>query len=472
MNLARTGTQVAVTRGISSLVLFVGLAIYARELSPAVMGSFFVFRVVIDFFGLLTDFGLSGATEKRISEGQSPDGELLGTALVLKTMFLLVAVAATLTFREALQSYIGFNVAIPLVVALTLKEFGWLFVHAMRGKLRIGETVGFELVRHVVWMSAGVTLVLVGFQFRGVLYGYLAGLGALFALGAFRASIRFGRPSLEHARSLLDFSKHNFVAEMGGYVYGWIDVAMIGFFLSQRDVGLYEYAWRVTVPMLIIGNTITTMLFPVISQWSTEGKTSEIEEAISTSLGVALYLAIPTMFGAIAVGEQLLRYLFADPYAAASLVLTILTFEKALQVVRNVFGPALHGLDRPDLTARATALTLVVNLGLNLLLIPRFGILGAAVATTGSVLLSTALHGAYLAANVSIDPPLRLLGWFTASGAVMTACLLGLQSTVGINSLAAVIGAVALGAVIYFALTIAIPDTREDIIRPGFEVIR
>jgi len=472
MNLARKGTQVAVTRGVSSLVLFGGLAVYARELSPAVMGSFFVFRVVVDFFGLLTDFGLSGATEKRISEDRIPAGEVLGTALLLKLLLLSVAVAATFALRDVLRNYIGFDVAIPLVVALTLKESSWLFVHAMRGQLRIGETVAFELVRHVVWIATGVTLVLAGFQFSGVLYGYLAGMGALFVLAVFRSSIRFGRPSIDQARSLLDFSKHNFVSEMGGYVYGWLDVAMIGFFLSQRDVGLYEYAWRVTVPMLIVGDTITTMLFPVISQWSAEEQTKEIEEAISGSLGAALYLAIPTIFGAIAVGEQILRHLFADPYAAASLVLVVLTVEKAFQVVRNVFGPALHGLDRPDLTARATALTLLVNVALNVLLIPRFGILGAAVATMGSVVTSTLLHGAYLSAEVDIDVPLRPLFWFTASGAVMSACLLGLQSVVAIDSLEIVSGAVALGAVIYLMLTVAIPDIREDILRPGFEAIR
>jgi O-antigen/teichoic acid export membrane protein len=472
MNLSRTGVQVAVTRGVSSLVLFVGLAVYARELSPAVMGSFFIFRVAVDLFGLLTDFGLSGATEKRISENHHPAGELLATALLLKTMFLLVAIAAAFAFRNALRNYVGFEVVIPLIAALVLKEFGWLFIHAMRGNLQIEETVGFELVRHLLWTGVGVALVFAGFQLRGVLYGYLAGLGVLLGLGVVRTPIHFGRPSIAHARSLINFSKHNFVAEMGGYVYGWLDVAMIGFFLSQTEVGLYEYAWRATVPILIIGNAITTTLFPVISNWNSRGKSKAIEETISTSIGAALYIAIPTIFGGVIVGKELLRYLFAEPYAAAWVVLVVLTFEKALQMLRNVFGPVLHGIDRPDLTARATAITLVVNFALNLLLIPRFGIVGAAVATTMSVLLSTAIHGIYLASVVTVDPPIRLVGWFTASGAAMAACLLALRSIVAIDSLVSVIAAVVLGAVVYVALTAAIPITRRQIVRPGFEAIR
>lgn len=471
MDFRKTGTKIVVSEGLSAVILFAGLTYFARELTPYVLGIFFIFRVLVDLFGLLTGFGLNGAVEKRISEGDSP-GETISSAIAIKLLLISGVAVVLFAFRGAIADYAGADIVVPLLAAVVVREVGWLLVHAMRGELRVGETAPIELARHVAWMGTSALLVYAGYQLSGLVAGYVAGLATLAILGWYGISFEVHRPSADQVRDLLEFSRFEFVVSLGRYVNGWLDVALIGLFLSQSDVTFYEYAWQVTVPVLILGTALTQMLFPQISRWSANAEVEKIESVIARGMGTVLYFAVPALVGAVLLGEPLLRYLFGEPYAVAAIALVVLTGEKGLQLVNHVLEPALRGLNKPSLAARATVIAVGTNLALNLLLIPRFGIVGAAVATTTGVLLDMVVLGYYLSRFVSIDVPYRVVGWSILGAAVMAGVLSILEAFVPIESLAVVVVAILSGGVLYLATTAIFPTTRRQIVLPGLRTIR
>lgn len=470
MDIAKSGFRLLLAQVLSTVLLFVGLAYFARKLDPALLGSFFLFRVLNDGVGLLSDFGIRRSVEKRMSENERP-AQTLTTGLVMKLTLVFTFAALILLARDPINGYLGARLATLLAVSIVFKEIGWYGVHVMRGELRVTETAVVEASRLVVWVAVGVGLVELGYGVQGIVYGFIAGFVALGLWAFVRIETPFGRPSRECAESILSFSKYDFVSSTGSYVYNWIDVGIIGLFLTQGAVGVYEYAWQVTLPIAIVLEVTTKSVFPQVSQWHATEATEEISRVVSQAVSVGLFLSIPALFGAILFSESILLVLFGPEYVAGAVVLPILMGEKIIRSVQVVLNTTLRGIDRPRDSAIATGATVLVNLGLNVALVPAFGIRGAALATVASVCLNAALHWYYLRDHV----PLRFSGRLTAKIAgvslLMTAVLLLVSRTFDVDNLVGLFAVVTGGALLYFALSTFVPTLRRNLILPGVRVI-
>lgn len=470
MDIAKSGFRLLLAQVFSTALLFVGLAYFARELSPALLGSFFLFRVLNDGIGLLSDFGIRRSVEKRMSENEHP-ARTMTTGLLMKLALSFAFAGLVLLARGPINGYLGAPLASLLAVSIVLKEIGWFGVHVMRGELRVTETAVVEASRLVVWVVVGVVLVELGYGIRGVVYGFIAGFVVLGLWAFARVETPLGRPSRERAESILSFSKYDFVSNTGSYVYNWIDVGIIGLFLTQSAVGVYEYAWQVTLPIAIVLEVTTKSVFPQVSQWHATEATEEISRVVSQAVSVGLFLSIPALFGALLFSESILLVLFGPQYTAGAAVLTILMGEKIVRSVQVVLNTTLRGIDRPRDSAVATGVTVLVNLGLNFLLVPVYGIRGAAVATVGSVCLNTVLHWYYLRDHVPLRFSWGLVVKIAVVSTLMSAALLPVREMLDVTDLVGLLTVVIGGALLYVGLSTLVPTLRRNLIAPGVRVV-
>ena len=466
MNVARSSLKLMLAEMGGAVVLFVGLAYFAQQLGPRIMGSFFLFRLIVQAVSTVSDFGIRGGVEKRISEGQTP-GSVLATGITLKAAILAPIAVAILLLRGPINQYIGADLAGFLIIAVVLREVAWLYVRVLRGELRVGETAVLTGIRFVLWISISGFLVFNGGGLSEIVFGYLVGFFG-FALAAFAASsTKFGRPSTGHARSLIDYSKYGFVSSVGGYAYNWLDVALIGFFLTQTDVGIYEYAWQITIPVLIVTNAVSTSMFPQVSQWSASSLQDRIESLLSNAIVAGLFVTIPAFAGVVVLAEPILRNVYGPEFVAGASVLVILMFEKSFRSAYLIFSRAINAIDRPDISAKVTLATVGVGLVLNVLLIPPFGLVGAAVATASTFALSALALGVVLTDFFDLSVPYRVVGWCVLAAVLMGATVSELRTYVSANSIPRLAGLVAVGVIMYVAMAVLIPDLRRRLVRPG-----
>jgi len=412
---------------------------------------------------LLADFGLRGAVEKRISEGEA-QGAFLSSAVLLKLVPVAVIVLIILALQPQLNSYLGAPFAVFLAVAVVLQEIAQLSVVVLKGELRVGETAVLRLLRHSTWVVLGAILVDRGFGAEGLIYGLLAGLCVVVGLGWYKTSTSPSWPSVPYARSLLSYGKFNAISAGGGYVYSWMDVALIGFFLTQTDVGAYEVAWRVSAVAILFSRAIATSIFPQISEWDAAGATARIEDLIPEMIVPSLILVVPAFFGALVLSTELLAFLFGPEFTIAALALIVLMLDKITEGVQLVLGRALQAVDRPDLAAKATVVAVALNLVLNVVLIQQFGITGAAVATTvASLVGGVLLHGYYLSQMVTVRIPYRDIGGCIFAGGGMALVVFGVSEWIEVSGVVDLVGIVLFGGVVYTALVVLNPRLRAKL---------
>jgi len=182
----------------------------------------------------------------------------------------------------------------------------------------------------------------------------------------------------------------------------------------------------------------------------------KIESSISTALLPSLLVVIPGFVGTLILSRDLLRILFGQEFTVAWIALIILTAGKIPQSLHILLSKALNAVDRPDLAAIAAILSAVLNAILNIIFIWRFGLVGAAIATTVSFLINTILHWYYLAEFLEVRLPIRNTGFIIVASVIMGVCIHYITIIVEPNRFFSLVGIVLCGIIVYSSILIVL----------------
>jgi O-antigen/teichoic acid export membrane protein len=242
-----------------------------------------------------------------------------------------------------------------------------------------------------------------------------------------------------------------------------MDILIIGYFLTSEFVAAYEVAWRVSGVVVILSRSVSLSIFPRVSEWSVDDAVDEISRVMTDAMTASLMICIPAFFGTVFLSTEILQFVFGEEYTIAALAMVILIFEKTFQSVHKVWGYSLQAIDRPDQAASAAVISIGVNIVLNLLLVPAYGLEGAATATATSFLLNTALHARYLSRSVPIRIEWNKIGWSILSAVIMSTIVYVASEMINIDSIVILFVLVAIGIVTYFAILPIYSPIRTDL---------
>lgn len=462
MSLIKAASKLFAANVAGSALGFLGIALFARQIGATQLGIYFLFQAVIGICAIGADFGISNALKKRISEGEN-QGKYLLSAVLLKFVFICILSVLILLLRGYLSEYIGIDVAYLLILSLFVQQYASIYISTLHGEIRVGETAHIEVIQQVIWIVSGLLLTYFNPTATALIQAHILGLTGKLAIGWHLKDTTVSIPDIEQIQSVFDYSKYSVISSVGGYLYSWLDVLIIGFFLTSDYVAAYEVAWRITAFIVLLSKSVSLTIFPQVSEWSVEEATDEITEVIKDATTVSLVISIPAFFGAAILSTEILLFLFGEEYTIAAVALVILMFEKIFQSVHKVWGYSLQAIDRPDQAAVAAVVSIIVNILLNLLLVPMYGLEGAATATVASFLLNTALHAYYLQQSISIRVDTDKIVWCVVSSVIMFGVVYTLSRSVEVGSLLILLLLVFVGVAVYFAFLPVYPPIRSDI---------
>jgi len=462
MGLALSSSKIFLANILVAVVSFVGTIYFARYLGPAIIGIYFLFEALLRLLGAVTDAGFRNALEKRLSEGREAT-EIIGTTVAIKSIALGLVIIGIVLFRGWINAYLNAQLALYLVGMLIVYELANLQFKILFGQHRGEETAPIVVAQHLVWLCLGAVLLSYDFGLKGLLIALFAGLLVKFLWGAMKQPPALGSPSWATARSLFEFARYNVVTVFGRYFYNWIDLLLIGVFLTTTSVAKYEVAWRVAGVTILLSRSISLVLLPKISSLYEKGELRKIESFLPKAQYWAIALVLPAFVASLVLSEEIIMVLFGAEYVSAWAVLIVVIGGKVFQAEHVVLERSLQAIDKPSLSARANVGGMVTNVALNLVLIYSFGILGAAVATSMGYLCSALLHYVYIRRDISVRLPGRLLGWSTVASLGMGGCLWLLKRHITPDSIPLLALFVATGVVAYVALLGLYQPLRDDI---------
>jgi O-antigen/teichoic acid export membrane protein len=173
-----------------------------------------------------------------------------------------------------------------------------------------------------------------------------------------------------------------------------LDQLVISIFLAPIQLGLYVTAVTMTSLTNLIGQSVATAAFPVVARTADESaRRDSVRNFVRLALAGSIAVSVPLLI----VAPQLIRFFFKDPYVDAANVARVLIVAAVVLSTNRVLGASLRALGRPLDAGVPEFLALAVTVGGLALLLPLFGIMGAAVvsllaygASTGWMLLRVA----------------------------------------------------------------------------------
>ena len=386
------------------LVAIVGGIIVARYLGPENFGKL---SFSLSLVGLLTvgaSLGLETILVKEIVAGEHKLESILGTSLVLRITSSIFAVAATVLIAMSIPSLDDEEKLIAAVASLTAMFFAFEVIdYYFKALVQTRYMLYARLVQAP--LSIVIKLALVIQQASVVLFAWAIVLDAtlytIVILFLFRRHAN--APLLLHFRmkiaaSVLSDGWPLVISAVAVSIYMKVDQLMIQSMLGMREVGIYAIAVRISELGYFFPMVVVSSLFPAMVRARQTSENDYLTKRISlysflvitaVALSVVLWLLAPF----------LVRMLFGYAYIAAADVLKIHAWA-AVFVFIGIAGKAWAVSENLQVYAAINTVTgALLNVILNWVFIPRFGITGAAYATLLSYAFASILGFAFFSAT-------------------------------------------------------------------------
>lgn len=439
---------------LTSLVL---TRIIVGQLGLVPYGFFNTALNIALLFGVLADLGFSILTVREMNRAPERADETFAR-LTMTRLFAgaCVVLAASVTSRllgypDVVRDGVLLLTLSAVVSGMTL-QFGAYFQARLEAAKLAWSLLAGVLMRFAL---AAFLILAWGTPLRSVFFSYL--IGALIGLAV---SVWLARGALPAFRlSSLRFFGFRPAFVLGlfavlGVVHFRVDVLLLSLLRSPADVGAYGIAVRVYEAFLAVYLAFAAAFYPVMARAFRRNDETEARRLLQNSFdglsGISFGIVPLGMIGA----PLAILLLSGSPVAASVDVLRVLVFGLPA-IFASIFGLVLILLGHERLMVALLSGAVVLNVLLNLLLIPAGGAVGAAVATVGSELFSVGSAFVLCARVLSWRPSFRKVSRYAAASTLTLAVLLGGTALAGNHALD-VVGLLLAGALSYALLCLAL----------------
>lgn len=399
--LLKSSTAVFLGRTAGRVGALVGQILIVRALAPATFGSLALAYTLSMLSARVVSNGFREGVTRFVSlaEDEAEYRERFNTGAVLAIVLSVVMATAMYLLRPWLAAVLGDE---RIVVILTLfvpyllvYPLAQLFVADFRGR---GETTLPVVSQHLLGTGLGIIAFLVVSTFGdpetgAILYWYMPSLSLVAFLGYVvvkrypPVSMLRSRPDWQAIRELWSYSWPLLLSSSFAVLLGNIDIVMIGYFSDSAAVGEYRAIQPLRQVTLFLLSSTAFLYLPLASGLYDEGRLVSLTNFYKTTTkwvvaGTLPFVLVLSLFA----GDTVVAF-FGTEYRNAALALSVLMVGMFGRTIVGPSGIMVKAIDRPRVEIFAAAIGLAINLIANVLLITRFGILGAAIGTSIGVIV-------------------------------------------------------------------------------------
>lgn len=382
---------------LSLILILLSNILIARLLGPegkGVMSLLVNFPVLIIMISLL---GLDEATVYFLGSRKYEYSEILGWAILNTSIVSIISISLLVILRNWLVTSVIKNISIEfLMIATCYIPFQILFQYQCAILLGKKDIFGYNLLtvlRNFLLLLAQLILI-IKYGLPGGVYSILLG----FALSTFAGILlikKFGKPilpkQLDYEKKSLSYGLRSVLGLIFHYLTRRLDLFIVNFFLNTSQVGFYSIALMFSELPWYIPQAFSTVLFPVVSGM----KKNEAHRFTALISRNTIFITLIACLLLATIAKPVINIFFTAKFYPALVPFYInLPRTIALSITR-VLGGNFQGTGKPEYGTVMAFVSFIITVILDLILIPRFGIVGAAITTTIANWLSAGL-GLYI----------------------------------------------------------------------------
>jgi len=381
---------------------FLTRVVITRFYTPSDYGMFNLYWTILSIFAAIGSIGLRNGIQRNISYYLGKDDKekvpaIIGWGLAIGLAGGIIFAIGLFFFSDFIASFFSDDPILGYyfkIAALAVPS--WVITTAMvsvfRGFERTKERILFQTFgRYTLMLAFAIVVSLLSLPFQNVILSVSIGIISLSiiffiyylknkkdVLGikkAFKWDISLGK-------KLLIFSLPLLLVDIMYRVMGWADTMMIGYFLTEDSVGFYNVAKPLS-KFISTGLSISLFIYsPIAASLYAKEKIQENKIIYTVITKWICFSTLPIALVFVFYPRWVISFLFGQDYMAAVIPLQILAVTFFINNFMGPNGATLTAYGKTKFLMYATSSAGILNIVLNGLLIPFYGIIGAAVATS------------------------------------------------------------------------------------------
>jgi O-antigen/teichoic acid export membrane protein len=446
---------VALSQVLVGLTALVTLPALTKSYSSDIYGVWVQMLVTVGLLApiLTLQFGTATVRFLAAEEDKEKRRRAFGAMLWPIVAFACLTFIVSLLLRRNLTMFLF---ASPAFVSLVPLTFLWAAMEALfsfslsylRARDKIKRLAVIQLALAVVKMAVIVTLATEGYSLGWILTFIISGEAILVAvvLGMIIRETGFPKPAVEGLRHYLSFS----VPQIPAGALLWVIIASDRYFITHllnlSQTGTYSASYTLANLIYLFYMPIGYVLLPSVSRFWEQKELAKTRNYFEYSTRLFLALAIPAAAGLYVLSQPLLGILTTSQYMMGSglvLLLALGTISLGLYQI-NVYIVLL--VQQTKWLPLMIGVAAAVNAAINIVLIPKIGIVGAAISTIVSSFILVAIVTVWVRRSISYRVDLKFLGKVIGATVIMAVCLRFIPTTAIWRVVLAIIAGVAIFA--------------------------
>jgi O-antigen/teichoic acid export membrane protein len=380
-----------------------------RYLGAASFGRLYFAISFTNVFAIMVEFGLNSLVAREISKRKEDTTRYLINAALLKAGLWVIAFAIINAFIRIADYPAQTRAAVMILgVAIMFTSMSSLLVAVLQATRHINWVAISSVTEKGVLTCLGVAallsgygmLVIAGITLLSTAVGLVLDLFWFFRLSK-ETAVHAGWEGLQTKRLLVRALPFFSVVFLGA-IYFRVDVIIMSLVKPAAVVGWYGASYRLFETTNLIPEAFMFAFFPVFCRMAIRSDNS-LALATQKAIDLLLLVGIPISVGMFTLAGPIVHTLYGAQFAPSVASLRILALATPLLYTNASFVQLLVATERQKKLAVTAGIGALVNVGLNLLLIPRYGQIGAATVTVVTELVVTVVNFRFLPASLTSE---------------------------------------------------------------------
>ena len=450
---------------VSVLSGFLFYIYIVRVFTTGVVGVVALLSAMMFLFSTIFAVGLNFGVQHFISYyiGKNDPESLRSVVKEISLVLILVSILAIvfMWISSSAFAYLFFHTYRYLDI---IRMMGFAVVANLGSSVIGGMVLGFQKFRANALISIAFTVVMYSaivilLQFSVSPLVVVVGWTAGYSLGALLYSIHVigrieGKKSSAKAvsvRTIIDYSLPLFISSLLVYGATYMDRFVVSFFLNLSEMGIYNFSLLIVSALAILISPFSTILLPKLSELYGRGDVENLRLYSSKAIELLLVFYIPVSLLVAAISPSILLFLANPSYLPGHIPITVITIINALFIPSNILAVSLQAVRKTRIFLLSSSLALISNFIISILLIPRFGINGAALGFSSIYIMAFAVTYYYSRKYGTAYFEKGKVAKIMLSGAIMFSVVFALQMYYWYSPLK-MVAYIFLGFVIYVLL--------------------
>lgn len=413
---------------LTYVLAFFTLVYTARYLGANGFGTLSLALSIGAIFGVFADMGISTLMVRELARDKTLTGKYVLNGLLMKFILSFV----TLGLVVLTVNIIGYNWTESIIIYLiTLSVIISSFYTFLNAIFQANERMEYlslaNIINSVVLLAGTILGIYLGLNivYFAVVYVITSIVVLVYCLLIyFRGfseiepdlDLSFWKPTINEAWSLG-------IILLSGMLYTYVDSIMLSILKGTEAVGWYSAAYRLMYIALMLPNAINIAVYPVMARLYSDSSEHSLKLLYERYFKYMLIIGIPLGFGTSLLAKQIIVLLYGPGYEPSIIALQILVWTIVFTFAGAAYIQLLQSINRQIIITKISIICLIINIIVNLILIPRYSYVGASVATliTEIVLVGYIIYISYrLGYGISRKIVLKDLGRILTSTIVMS----------------------------------------------------